>query len=70
MLATVASLWVPYVCIHAWYTAEHARKTNYDDVALEVLDYFIERTEARRIAGIHDVIIDPGFGLQEYQPQF
>ena len=48
---------------HAWHTAEHARKTNYDDVALEVLDYFIERTEACRIAGIHDVIIDPGFGF-------
>ncbi|HNP24197.1 MAG TPA: dihydropteroate synthase [Panacibacter sp.] len=64
MLATVASLRVPYVCMHMRGTPQNMHeKTNYDDVALEVLDYFIERTEACRIAGIHDVIIDPGFGF-------
>lgn len=64
MLATAASLHVPYVCMHMKGTPQNMHeKAVYDDVMKEVLDYFIERTEACRLAGIHDVIIDPGFGF-------
>jgi dihydropteroate synthase len=35
----------------------------YDDVVKEVLDYFIRRIEDCRLAGIHDIIIDPGWGF-------
>jgi dihydropteroate synthase len=35
----------------------------YTDVIKEVLDYFIERIDACKHAGIKDVIIDPGFGF-------
>lgn len=64
MLAAVASLHVPYVCMHMKGTPQNMHeKAIYQDVAQEVLDYFIERTEACRVAGILDVIIDPGFGF-------
>ena len=35
----------------------------YEDVVKEVLDFFITKTEECRLAGINDVIIDPGFGF-------
>ncbi len=39
------------------------RETVYDNVVREVLDFFIQRIEACRLAGIHDLILDPGFGF-------
>ncbi|MEO8174423.1 MAG: dihydropteroate synthase, partial [Sediminibacterium sp.] len=66
MLATVAALQVPYVCMHLKGTPEtmHA-DPQYADVTKEVLDYFIERTAVCTKAGINDVIIDPGFGFSK-----
>jgi dihydropteroate synthase len=39
---------------------QHAQ---YKNVSREVLDYFIKKMEDCRLAGINDVIIDPGFGF-------
>ncbi|HMO62902.1 MAG TPA: dihydropteroate synthase [Ferruginibacter sp.] len=64
MLHTVAALQTPYICMHIKGTPDTMQQqANYSDVTLEVLDYFIEKTEACKRAGIHDVIIDPGFGF-------
>jgi dihydropteroate synthase len=41
------------------------REAVYDDVVREVLDFFIRRIEDCRKAGIHDVILDPGFGFSK-----
>ena len=35
----------------------------YDHVTRNVLDYFIAFTEKLRLAGILDIIVDPGFGF-------
>ena len=35
------------------------------NVVREVLDFFIRRIEDCRKAGIHDVILDPGFGFSK-----
>jgi len=35
----------------------------YENVTREVLDYFIQRIDVCKQAGINDVIIDPGFGF-------
>jgi dihydropteroate synthase len=35
----------------------------YEDVVKEVLDFFIEKLDECRRAGINDVIADPGFGF-------
>jgi dihydropteroate synthase len=64
MYTTVAALNVPYVLMHIKGTpANMQQQAQYDDVTREVLDYFIEKTAACRAAGIHDIIIDPGFGF-------
>lgn len=69
MLFTVATLRVPYVCMHMQGRPETMQQNPaYDDVVTQVLDYFIERLAACRQAGIVDVVIDPGFGFGKTQP--
>ncbi len=73
MLDTVASLQVPYICMHMRGTPENMQQqTQYTHVTQEVLDFFIRQTAACHSAGIADVIIDPGFcfaktGEQNFQ---
>jgi dihydropteroate synthase len=64
MLETVGGLRVPYICMHMKGTpATMNREAQYENVVTAVLDYFVERIEACRRAGIYDVILDPGFGF-------
>ncbi|MEP7319760.1 MAG: dihydropteroate synthase [Panacibacter sp.] len=64
MLATAAFLKVAYVCMHIKGTPGTMQQNAvYENATKEILDYFIERTEACRLAGINDIIIDPGFGF-------
>jgi dihydropteroate synthase len=65
MIATVADFKnVPYICMHMKDTPENMQNLAvYEDVVREVLDFFIFKTEECRLAGINDVIIDPGFGF-------
>ncbi len=66
MLSTVASLHVPYVCMHVKGTIKTMHTDpQYSDVTKEVLDYFIERTATCTKAGINDIIIDPGLGFSK-----
>jgi dihydropteroate synthase len=64
MISMVAGLKVPYICMHMKGTPENMQKEpQYNDVVSEVLDYFINKIAVCKEAGIHDVIIDPGFGF-------
>lgn len=64
MIPVVASLRVPYICMHMKGTPDVMQDlAQYDDVVQEVLDFFIQKVEQCRAAGINDVIIDPGFGF-------
>lgn len=64
MIPTVAALRAPYIAMHMQGTPATMQKNpQYEDVVQEVLDYFIQKTEACRAAGIHDIILDPGFGF-------
>lgn len=64
MLPTVGRLGVPYICMHMRGTpATMNREAVYENVVTEVLDFFIRRNEDCRQAGIHDVILDPGFAF-------
>jgi len=64
MISTVSSLNVPYVCMHMKGTpATMQQHAQYENIALETLDYFVKKVEQCRKAGIKDVIIDPGFGF-------
>ncbi|MBC7937223.1 MAG: dihydropteroate synthase [Rhizobacter sp.] len=64
MIPLLGKLNVPYICMHMQSTPQTMQvNPQYNDVTAEVLDFFIQKTEACRLAGIHDVIIDPGFGF-------
>ena len=64
MYSVVANLKVPYVCMHMKGTpATMQQYTQYENLAQEVLDYFIQKIALCRKAGIKDIIIDPGFGF-------
>jgi dihydropteroate synthase len=70
MLTTVGKLQVPYICMHMRGTpATMQQLTQYDNVVTDVIDFFVERTDACRKAGIKDVIIDPGFGFAKTPAQ-
>ena len=64
MLPTMSALKVPYICMHMQGTPQTMQQNpTYQQVTKDVLDFFIARIEACRLAGIHDVIIDIGFGF-------
>lgn len=64
MLQTVAALKVPYVCMHMQGRPETMQESpKYEDVVAELMDFFAGRIQDGREAGIHDIIIDPGFGF-------
>ena len=64
MISTVAALQVPYIIMHMKGTpATMTEHNNYEDLKLELLEYFINKMEECRKAGIKDVIADIGFGF-------
>ena len=64
MYPTVAELGVPYVLMHMQGTPRTMQQAPvYENVCLEVLDFFIEEVGKLRALGIKDVILDPGFGF-------
>jgi len=64
MLATVAALQVPYVCMHMKGKQQTMQQHPvYENVTREVLDFFIHRIEDCHIAGIDDIIVDVGLGF-------
>jgi dihydropteroate synthase len=70
MLTTVAQLNVPYVVMHMKGTPETMQnEASYDNVTREVLDFFIQKKYECNKAGIHDIILDPGFGFAKTSEQ-
>lgn len=64
MIPTVGKLQVPYVCMHMQGTPETMQlNPTYSNITLEIIQFFNKKIEACRMAGINDIIIDPGFGF-------
>lgn len=64
MLSTVAALRVPYIAMHMQGTPQTMQADpRYGDVGLEVCDFLAAAAHRAVAAGIHDVILDPGFGF-------
>ncbi|MDB5126954.1 dihydropteroate synthase [Mucilaginibacter sp.] len=64
MFATVARLQVPYILMHMKGNPQTMQQlANYDDVFAEVYDYFVKKIYRLRQLGVHDIILDPGFGF-------
>lgn len=64
MISTVATLNVPYVCMHSKGAPDNMQNSPaYESVTREVLDFLIQQTNHCKQAGIKDLIVDPGFGF-------
>ncbi|MBD1394345.1 dihydropteroate synthase [Mucilaginibacter glaciei] len=64
MFATAARLQVPYVLMHMRGNPQTMTQlTDYEDIFAEVYDYFLKKIYQLKQLGIHDIILDPGFGF-------
>lgn len=64
MIATAAELNVPYVLMHMRGTPQSMHEyTRYDSLLEDVIFEMGQRREKLLAAGIHDLILDPGFGF-------
>ena len=64
MFATAAQLNVPYILMHMKGDPKTMQKNPvYENIGLEVVDYFAEKVNRLKQLGVHDIILDPGFGF-------
>lgn len=64
MLQTVAGLQVPFICMHKQGNPKTMQANpQYEDVTKEVIQFFSFKLDELKEIGIHDVILDPGFGF-------
>ena len=64
MISVVAQLQTPYVIMHTkGKPANMQQHAKYANVTIEVLDFLAQKKRQCTQAGIHDIIIDPGFGF-------
>lgn len=70
MFKTVKALQVPYVMMHMQGTPQNMQQNPvYENVTLEVLQYFVNKINQLNQLGVNDIIIDPGFGFENRRTQ-
>lgn len=64
LLPTVAETKLPYILMHSntSYSTMH-EKIQYEDITMSVNYYFSKKVNQLQKLGIHDIILDPGFGF-------
>lgn len=66
MYPTIAELQVPYILMHMRGTPQTmGEQTDYQDLILDLIDYFIQRVGQLTELGVHDIVLDPGFGFSK-----
>lgn len=64
MFAAVAEIKLPYILTHIQGNPQNMQvQPHYDDVTKEVLHFFFKNIKQLSELGLHDVIVDPGFGF-------
>lgn len=64
MFRTVAALHCPYILMHMRGTPKTMQEhTAYSCLTAEIAAYFSQKLEILRSLGVHDVLLDPGFGF-------
>ena len=70
MYRTMSELQVPYILMHMKGDPQTMQQqASYSDVTLEVIDYFAQRVGQLLELGVHDIILDPGFGFSKTTAQ-
>ena len=66
ILDVVAAAKVPYIAMHMQGNMETVHNTfEYGELFNEMVRYFSERISTLQSKGIHDIILDPGFGFSK-----
>ncbi|MFW5891798.1 MAG: dihydropteroate synthase, partial [Bacteroidota bacterium] len=64
MFETIAHLQVPYVLMHIQGLPENMQQNPvYEEPVKDIIRYFADKVRKLRDFGVHDIIIDPGFGF-------
>lgn len=64
LIPMVGTLDVPYILMHIQGTPQTMQdEPHYEDVVPDILDFFIQKIAELRQNGIHDIVLDPGFGF-------
>ena len=64
MFETIGKLQVPYVLMHMKGTPRTMQQSpDYEDVTLEIFDWFTLRINELKAVGVKEIILDPGFGF-------
>lgn len=64
MFDTVAELNVPYILMHMRGTPQTMQQqTDYNNLLEDIVLYLSERVRKLHLAGVNDIILDPGFGF-------
>ncbi len=70
MFSTIARLNVPYILMHMKGTPQTMNTmAHYDDIFMEIMQYFSRKLSLLREFHVHDVILDPGFGFAKTTEQ-
>lgn len=64
MFQTVADTGAAYILMHMRGTPQTMQQcTDYDDLMADIIDFMQQRVYQLKQLGVHDIIIDPGFGF-------
>jgi dihydropteroate synthase len=64
MFDTVVGCKVPYIMMHKQGNSKTMQQNpTYNNVVLDIIDYFVPKVNALRRRGVADILIDPGFGF-------
>lgn len=64
MISTVASLQVPYVLMHMPGSPQDMQnRMSSEEIGLTLMDFFRHKISLLIKSGLHDIILDPGFGF-------
>lgn len=64
MFGIIARYQVPYVLMHMRGTPQTMKQlTDYEDIVVDIIDYFQRKVARLRELNVIDVILDPGFGF-------
>lgn len=66
MFSTIADLRVPYIMMHMRGTPQtRQQNTDYDNLTADIMTELSAKVERLHLMGVHDIILDPGFGFSK-----
>ncbi|WP_317191774.1 dihydropteroate synthase [Fulvivirga marina] len=70
MYDVVTDAQVPYILMHMRGTPQTMKqKTSYDNILIEILNFFEKKVSELHSRGVKDIVVDPGFGFAKTMDQ-